>query len=172
MGSGCIDPHFLDLGTIWRWVVNFTPLPLYPRGKSPRYALDRRLGGPQSRYSIARRTVLVSCCKPIKSASAPCHVRGNKKCPALLPCCQFDFCSWQRRGMKQNIAMHFNSSLQCSQSVPSARGSHSLGYRGQWSRVRGQIEKSLPLFFSATIIHIQGNQNTGSVLSTFDYFST
>jgi hypothetical protein len=48
MGSGCIDPHFLDLGTNWRWVVNFTPRPLYPRGKSPRYPLDRRLGGPQS----------------------------------------------------------------------------------------------------------------------------
>jgi hypothetical protein len=48
-GSGCIDPHFLDLGTSWRWVVNFTPRPLYPRGKSPRYPMDRRLGGPQSR---------------------------------------------------------------------------------------------------------------------------
>jgi hypothetical protein len=30
--------------TSWRWVVSFTPLPLYPR-----YPLDRRLGGPQSR---------------------------------------------------------------------------------------------------------------------------
>jgi hypothetical protein len=30
-------------------VVSFTPLPLYPRGKNPRYLLDRRLGGPQSR---------------------------------------------------------------------------------------------------------------------------
>jgi hypothetical protein len=30
-------------------VVSFTPLPLYPRGKSSRYPLDRRLGGPQSR---------------------------------------------------------------------------------------------------------------------------
>jgi hypothetical protein len=29
-------------------VVSFTPLPLYPRGKSPRYPLDRRLGGPQN----------------------------------------------------------------------------------------------------------------------------
>jgi hypothetical protein len=28
---------FLDLGTSWRWVVNFTPRPLYPRGKSPWY---------------------------------------------------------------------------------------------------------------------------------------
>jgi hypothetical protein len=43
-GSGCIDPHFLDLGTSWRWVVSFTPLPRYPR-----YPFDTRLGGPQSR---------------------------------------------------------------------------------------------------------------------------
>jgi len=36
---------------IWRWVVSFTPRPLYRRGKSPRYPLDRRLGGPQSLFS-------------------------------------------------------------------------------------------------------------------------
>jgi hypothetical protein len=41
---------FFDLGTRWRWVVSFTPRPLYPQGKSPRYPLDRKLGGPQSRY--------------------------------------------------------------------------------------------------------------------------
>jgi hypothetical protein len=46
--SGCIDPHFLDLGTRWRWMVSFTPRPLYTRRKSPRYPLDRRLGGTQS----------------------------------------------------------------------------------------------------------------------------
>jgi hypothetical protein len=39
----------LDLGTRWGRVVSFTPRPLYPRGKSPRYPSDRRLGGPQSR---------------------------------------------------------------------------------------------------------------------------
>jgi hypothetical protein len=48
-GSGCIDPHFLDLETGWRWAVSFTPRPLCHRGKSPRYPVDRRLGGPQSR---------------------------------------------------------------------------------------------------------------------------
>jgi hypothetical protein len=42
-GSGCIAPYFLDLSTSWRWVVSFTPRPLYPR-----YPLYRRLGGPQS----------------------------------------------------------------------------------------------------------------------------
>jgi hypothetical protein len=44
MGSECIDPCFLDLGSRWRWVVSFTPLPPYNRGKSPRCLLDRRLG--------------------------------------------------------------------------------------------------------------------------------
>jgi hypothetical protein len=33
----------LDLGTRWRWVVNFTPLPLNPRGKNPRCRLYRKL---------------------------------------------------------------------------------------------------------------------------------
>jgi hypothetical protein len=39
----------LDLGTGWRLVVSFTLLPLSPRGNRPRYPLNRRLGGPQSR---------------------------------------------------------------------------------------------------------------------------
>jgi hypothetical protein len=47
--NGCTAPRILDLGTRWMWVVSFTPRPLCPQGKSPRYQLDRRLGGPQSR---------------------------------------------------------------------------------------------------------------------------
>jgi hypothetical protein len=39
----------LDIGTRWRWVVSFTPWPLYHQEKSNQYPLDRRLGGPQSR---------------------------------------------------------------------------------------------------------------------------
>jgi hypothetical protein len=48
-GSGGIAPRILDLGTRLRWVVSFTPQPLYSQGKIPCYPLDRRLGGPQSR---------------------------------------------------------------------------------------------------------------------------
>jgi hypothetical protein len=36
-----------NLGTRWRWAV-FTPLPLYTRGRCPRYPLDTRPGKPQS----------------------------------------------------------------------------------------------------------------------------
>jgi hypothetical protein len=49
MGKWSHSSTFIDLGTRWRWVVSFTLLPLYPRGKGRRYSLDRRLGGPQSR---------------------------------------------------------------------------------------------------------------------------
>jgi hypothetical protein len=46
-GSGSIAPPFLTAAL--HGVVSFTHLPLYRRGKSPRYPFDRRLGGPQSR---------------------------------------------------------------------------------------------------------------------------
>jgi hypothetical protein len=40
----------LDLGTRWGWVVSAPPLPCFTPGeRTPRYPLDRRLGGPQSR---------------------------------------------------------------------------------------------------------------------------
>jgi hypothetical protein len=42
--SGGIAPRILDPGTKCRWVVSFTPWPLYPQGNSSWYPLDR-LGG-------------------------------------------------------------------------------------------------------------------------------
>jgi hypothetical protein len=48
-GSGGIIPRIPYLGTRWRWVVSFMLRLLYPRGKSPLYPLDRRLGGPRRR---------------------------------------------------------------------------------------------------------------------------
>jgi len=42
-GSGGIAQRILDVGTRWRWVVSFTPRPLYHQWKNPRYRLDRRL---------------------------------------------------------------------------------------------------------------------------------
>jgi hypothetical protein len=43
-----------DLGTSWRWLVSFTSRLLYPRGKSPWYPLDRRLGGSQPVWTTWR----------------------------------------------------------------------------------------------------------------------
>jgi hypothetical protein len=49
-GSGCKDPHFLHLGTCWRWVVNFTPQPLYPGERAPAiHWIGGWLGRPQNR---------------------------------------------------------------------------------------------------------------------------
>jgi hypothetical protein len=43
-----MSPPFLTSSLVGGEVVSFTPRPLYPRGKSPRYPQDR-LGGPQNR---------------------------------------------------------------------------------------------------------------------------
>jgi len=48
-GNGGIAPRLLDLGTKWRWLISFTPRPLYHQGKIPYYPLGRSLDGPQSR---------------------------------------------------------------------------------------------------------------------------
>jgi hypothetical protein len=42
-------------------VVNFKPLPLYPREKSPRQPLDRRLGGLQSRSGRCEEKKILHC---------------------------------------------------------------------------------------------------------------
>jgi hypothetical protein len=44
-----IAPHVLNLGTRWRCTVSFTLRLFYIQVKFPRYTLDRRLGGLQSR---------------------------------------------------------------------------------------------------------------------------
>jgi hypothetical protein len=36
-------------------MVSFTPKPLYARGKSSRYPLDRRLGGPRTGLDVVER---------------------------------------------------------------------------------------------------------------------
>jgi hypothetical protein len=72
-----MDPYFLDLGTSWRRVVSFTPQPLYPRGKSLRYQLDRRLGGPQSRFGRHGEEKILECTEaqtPTPLASSPLPV--------------------------------------------------------------------------------------------------
>jgi hypothetical protein len=51
-GAGCIDQHFLDLGTSWRGMVNFTLRLPYPLVKEPLLPLGRRLGEPQSRCGL------------------------------------------------------------------------------------------------------------------------
>jgi hypothetical protein len=48
-GSWYIDPHFLHVGTSWRWVVSFTPRPPYTKGSCPRCPLGTSFAGPQSR---------------------------------------------------------------------------------------------------------------------------
>jgi hypothetical protein len=43
-GAQSTDPHILNYGTKWRWVVNITPRPIYPQ-----YPLNTRMGGRHGR---------------------------------------------------------------------------------------------------------------------------
>jgi hypothetical protein len=45
----------LTLAKKFRWVVSFTPLPLYLRGSSPRHPLHRGLGGPKPVWMLWRK---------------------------------------------------------------------------------------------------------------------
>jgi hypothetical protein len=76
-GSEGIALRILDLGTKWKFVVSFTPRPLYPQGRSPRYQFDRRLGGP--------RAVLDAAVK----RKIPSHRReSNPRIPIVQPVSQ------------------------------------------------------------------------------------
>jgi hypothetical protein len=51
-GEWRFSSTILEFGTRWKKVVSFILGPLYPRGKSPRYPLDRSLSGPQNRSGL------------------------------------------------------------------------------------------------------------------------
>jgi hypothetical protein len=98
--SRCIGPQFLDLGTSSRWVVSFTPLLVLLWGKFPRYPLDRRLGGSQSRSGLGEekfltvlRLELRPLCRPTRTTV--CLFQWNysflrnqfsSKCDTVLSC--------------------------------------------------------------------------------------
>jgi hypothetical protein len=42
----------LNLGSRWKWMISFTPLPNCSRGNSPWYPLDRWLGGTESQSGL------------------------------------------------------------------------------------------------------------------------
>jgi hypothetical protein len=63
MGEWRYSSTILHLGTRWKWVVCFTPLPVYQCINSPSHPLYRRLGGSQSQSG---------------------HYGGDKNLPAIM----------------------------------------------------------------------------------------
>jgi hypothetical protein len=60
----------LDLGTRWWWVDSFTPLLLYPCGKSPWYPSDMRLGGAQGQSGCCGKGKILHCWELISGRPA------------------------------------------------------------------------------------------------------
>jgi hypothetical protein len=72
--SGFIHPCFLDLRTSWKLFVSFMQGSLYPRGKSPRYPLNKKLGGSQiwSGWYEEWKLLILLWLK-LRSLSCPAH---------------------------------------------------------------------------------------------------
>jgi hypothetical protein len=49
-----VSSRIFNFSCSCRWVVSFTPQPHYPRGNSPRYPLNRRMGRPQNQSGLYR----------------------------------------------------------------------------------------------------------------------
>jgi hypothetical protein len=106
----------LNLGTRWRWVVNFTPRPLYSQGKSPRYRLGRRLGGFRIRSgSCGERSVTPARNRaPIPRSSSPYGTllaMWRRKPPTAVGASSLAWCAGARglpcaRLARSNTAAH------------------------------------------------------------------
>jgi hypothetical protein len=123
-GSGGISRRLLNLGTRWKRAVSFTPRPLYPRGKSPRYSLDRRLGEPQSR-----------------SGHSGCEYKNSHHCPfrELNPGrAAFTLVSIQSySGSKPDVTLEeYFALLRCGRKISGAIGQHVI-----YCHTRGPFEK-------------------------------
>jgi hypothetical protein len=70
-------------------VISFTPRPLYPQGKSSRYSLNRRLGGPQSRFERGgeEKTSPRWDSSPDHLARSPMLYHSATRAPQMLGCC-------------------------------------------------------------------------------------
>jgi hypothetical protein len=63
--------RILNLGTRWRWVVSFTPQPLYPQVNFLRYPLDRRFLSRSGRCGVEEDLLLLPGIEPRPSNPQP-----------------------------------------------------------------------------------------------------
>jgi len=75
-GSGGTAPRLFNFVAGWREVIRFTPPPLNPRRRSPRYPLARGLGGARNRSGRCgeeKNSLPPSGIKPQSSSPWPSH---------------------------------------------------------------------------------------------------
>jgi hypothetical protein len=89
-----VAPHALNIGARWRWIVSFsfTSRPHYPRGKSLRYSLDRRLGGLQNRSGCGGKKKKSTPLPGIEPRSSGPWPNNYTDWAPLTPV--FHYCTW------------------------------------------------------------------------------
>jgi hypothetical protein len=63
MDSRSMATLILKRGARWRWVVRITSRPHYPRKKTPRHPLNRKLGGQKSRSGLSWEWKVIYHCR-------------------------------------------------------------------------------------------------------------
>jgi hypothetical protein len=101
----------LNLGTRWRWVLSFTPRPLYPWVKSPRYPFNMRLGEPQSQSGcsgVEKNLLPLPGIKPRPSSLLPVATVAIQ--PAIVRTVCHDEHNYKRQLLKDKLR-YVHSSL-------------------------------------------------------------
>jgi hypothetical protein len=80
-GGADVQIHiYLTLAQVWRWMVSFTPRPLYPQRKNPWYPLYRRLHGSQVQCGLCgenswpQTSTPQPCSQSLTECSIPAYV--------------------------------------------------------------------------------------------------
>jgi hypothetical protein len=93
MGVGVNIHVCLDLDSSWRWVVSFTPLPLYLQGKSPTYPLNRGLGSPTVGVDNMEGWKFLALPGPeLRTLGHPAHSQSLYRA-AIVKCLKFNLIS-------------------------------------------------------------------------------
>jgi hypothetical protein len=81
-----MDPRIVDLSTSWRRMVSFTSRPIYPRGKSPRYPLDRSwVDHITGLHDVKRRKILNLARLELRLLGHPAQANRYNDCAIPTP---------------------------------------------------------------------------------------
>jgi hypothetical protein len=123
--SGGIVPRILDLGTRRRWVVSFTPRPLYSQGKNPGIHWIRGWVDPRAGLDAVVKRKIPPVIQPVAQLSwLPCRICSNQNWCQTKLWIQISVCTAARKQRcwvdykPTNFIIHPNSGYSCLFVVP------------------------------------------------------
>jgi hypothetical protein len=142
MGEWRYNSTILDLGTRWKWMASFTFLPFYRRRRRSRYPLNRRLGGPQSRFEALKKTKILHCreSNPRHPARSPLLYRlSYPNSQQIRVLTVMDACSTQTECAIQPNSLAVQSHAHCSHLAVTSKAWNNAEYQRNMKDVVTQL---------------------------------